>query len=201
MAHIYTKEQDKFIRERIKGTGTKELTEMFNEHFKLQLGQNQIRAYIKNHKLKSGIDARFRKGRTPCNKGKKGICAEGCEKTWFKKGHTPANHKPVGSERVDVDGYTLVKVAEPRKWRLKHQLVWEEHNGPVPKGYAVIFGDSDKRNFDISNLILVSKKQLLILNNKKLIQNDAELTRTAVIVADLYQKINDRKKPRKNKGE
>ena len=47
--------------------------------------------------------------------GKKGICADGCERTWFKKGHIPANYRPVGSERVNADGYIEVKVADPNK--------------------------------------------------------------------------------------
>lgn len=46
---------------------------------------------------------------------------------------------------------------------------------------------------DIDNLILVSRKQLLILNNNNLIKNDVELTKTGIIIADIYSKINERK--------
>ena len=95
----------------------------------------------------------FQKGSVPFNKGMKGICAKGCEKTWFKKGQKPINHRPLGSERITVDGYTEVKVEEPNKWRLKQQIVWEEHCGVVPKGYVLIVADGDKTNFDIKNLL------------------------------------------------
>ncbi len=193
MAHKYTKEQAKFIEKNIKGTRTNMLTEMFNKKFETQLETNQIRAYVKNHDLKSGVDSTFKKGRTPHNKGMKGICSEGCKKTWFKKGCMPVNHRPVGSERINIYGYTEIKIKEPNKWRLKHQVVWEEHKGSIPDGYVVIFGDGNKSNFDISNLVLVSKQQLLTLNRNNLIQNDADLTRTAVIIADICQKINQRK--------
>lgn len=59
------------------------------------------------------------------------------------------------------------------------------------KGYAVIFGDGNRQNVNINNLILVTRQQLLILNKNKLIQNHVDLTRTEVIIADLYQKLRD----------
>lgn len=207
MAHKYTKDQAIFIRDNISGRTIPELTELFNSHFKLDTKYSQIRAYAKNHGLKCGVNCRFGKGHAPFNKGKKGLTTGGVE-TQFKKGQMPHNHLPVGSERVRTprlyrsskDDYIDVKIAEPNKWRGKHILIWEEHNGPVPKGHAVIFGDGNNRNFDPSNLILVSRKQLAVLNKKRLIQNDADLTRTAIIVADIYSKVNERKtKTKRNK--
>jgi len=190
----YTEEQRNFIEENIKGKSTNELTEEFNRCFGLNINANSIRAFIKNNALKSGLDCKFKIDHIPFNKDKKGIWYKGSEKTWFKKGNTPINHRPLGSERVTVDGYTEIKVAEPNKWRLKQQLVWEEHNGPIKKGYAVIFGDGNRQNLDIDNLILVTRQQLLILNRNKLIQKNAKLTRTGVIIADLYLKISNIKK-------
>lgn len=192
MAHKYTKEQIEFITKNFKGRGNKELTEIFNKKFGLSLKVSQVKSFKRSRKLDSGLDGRFKPGHIPANKGKKGICAKGCEKTWFKKGIPPINHRPVGSERITVDGYTEIKIAEPSKWRVKHQVIWEKHNGPIPPGHVVIFGDSDKKNFDIDNLILVSRQQLLILNKKKLIQKDAELTKTGLIIADLYKKIGEK---------
>lgn len=115
------------------------------------------------------------------------------KKDGLKKGQAPVNHKPLGSVRIDVDGYTLVKITEPNKWQLKHRLIWETHNGPIPKGCNIIFGDGNKSNFDIDNLICVSKAQLARLNKNHLIQNDADLTRTGVIIADLIQKTSNRR--------
>lgn len=192
MPHMFTPEQASFIRDNVRGIGNKELTDRFNKHFNLDLGVNQIKAYKKNHKLSSLLDGQFKKGHVTHNKGKKKYWIGG-EETQFKKGSKPHNYLPVGSERVNGDDYIDIKIADPNKWRGKHILAWEEHNGPLPKGHAVIFGDGNRRNFEPNNLILVSRQQLLILNKKKLIQNDADLTRTAVIIADLYQKISARK--------
>lgn len=190
MVHKYTEVQSEFIAENVKGIGNKKLTEIFNNYFGLELGINQIRAYVKNNKFQSGLNGQFKKGHIPFNKGKH---IGGWEPTQFKKGSIPHNHRPLGSERITVDGYTEVKVTEPRTWKLKQRIVWEEHNGKIPKGYLVLFGDGNKQNFELDNLILVSRKQLVTMNKKKLIKNDAELTRTGVIIADLYLKISDRK--------
>jgi hypothetical protein len=118
----------------------------------------------------------------------------GGEETQFKKGNRPHNYKPVGTERVNGEGYVDVKVADPNKWRSKHILIWEKENGPVPKGHVIIFGDGNRLNLELDNLILVSRKQLAILNKNNLIQKDADLTRTGIIVADIYRKINEQKK-------
>lgn len=191
--HIWSEEEKEYLKRITPGHHHKEIQEMMNKRFNLDFTLNQIKAAIKRYKLKTGFTGRFEKGHTPLNKGVKGIWNKGCEKTWFKKGNIPKNHRPVGSERITVDGYVEIKVAEPNKWRLKHNVIWEEHNGPIPKGHVVIFGDRNPLNLDINNLILVSRKQLLILNNNKLIKNDVELTKTGIIIADIYSKINERK--------
>lgn len=194
--HKYTPEHDAFIASNVKGRSSAELTEMFNAHFSLNLKVNQIAAYKKNHGHKSGLDCRFKTGQRSWNRGKKGLQIGGKE-TQFKKGNKPHNHVPVGSERVNGDGYIDVKIADGKgrlNWKAKQVIIWEEANGPVPKGYAVIFGDGNRRNFDLNNLILVSRRQLAMLNKHKLIQGDADLTRTGVIVADILSKLSERSK-------
>ena len=197
----YNTEHIEFIASNILGRGFKELTDMFNMQFGMRLNVSAIISLSDRHGLHNGRDTRlnkgyeptqFKKGHTPFNKGKKGL--GGWEPTQFKTGNKPWNYKPVGTERVNDEGYTDIKVADPNKWKGKHILVWESINGPVPKGHAVIFGDGNKQNFEPTNLILVSRKQLLRLNKLHLIQNDAELTRTGVIIADIYNKIGERKR-------
>lgn len=194
MPHQYTDEQKEFIKNSIKGIGNKELTEMFNNKFGLNLKVSQIKSYKGNHDLSSGLDGRFKPGSIPPNKGTKGLYNIGGNKTSFKKGNQPMNYRPVGSERVNIDGYIEIKIADPNKWRLKHRVIWEETNGPIPRGHALIFADSDKLNVSLDNLILISRGQLAILNKNKLIKSDAELTKTGIILADIYIKIGERKR-------
>lgn len=139
-------------------------------------------------------DGAVSKGQEPPNKGKKGICAAGCEKTWFKKGHIPANYRPVGSERVNKDGYIEVKVADPNKWRLKHRVVWEAVNGKISKGYIIIFRDNDKTNTDINNLMPIKQGTHAVLNHTGLCEYSGEFKETAVRIAELKTVSNEAKR-------
>lgn len=194
----YSPEQREFIQANVGGRLVPDLTDMFNARFQTELKKTQIRAFIKNNGLKSGIVTRFNPGHKPANKGMPKTWAGG-EETQFKKGNLPHNYVPVGSERVNGDDYVDIKIADPNRWRGKHLVVWEQCNGrSVPKGYAVIFGDRDRRNFDLDNLILVSRAQLAVMNHLGLIEENADLTRSGAIVAAIYQKISQRKKGRKH---
>ena len=200
----YNHEHIEYLEANIPGRSFKELTAMFNKQFGMDLKVSAMISLSDRHGLHNGRDTRlnkgweptqFEKGHVPHNKGKKGI--GGWEPTQFKKGHVSANWVPIGSERVNRDGYVDIKITDgklQKNWKGKHILIWEAANGPVPKGHAVIFGDRNKRNFELDNLILVSRKQLLRLNKFNLIQNDSELTRTGIIIADIYNKIGERKK-------
>lgn len=187
----------KFIEANHVGIGPKEMTELLNKTFKTSYAHKQLTAYYRNHSLDSGLKGYFQKGHVPVNKGTKGVYGVGGNRTSFKKGHKSHNWVPIGSERISKDDYVQVKIQDGKRqynWRGKHILIWEQHNGPLPKGHAVLFGDGDKRNFNINNLLLVSRAQLARLNQNGLIQNDADLTRTGIVIADVIQKIADAKR-------
>ena len=118
-------------------------------------------------KSPASIAARFKKGSMPLNKGKK-VSPEVYSKmqpTMFKKGQTPVNHRDVGSERVNVDGYIEIKVAEPNRWRLKHRVIWEQVNGAIPKGFNVQFKNHNRKDCRIENLYLISKAEQMAKEN------------------------------------
>lgn len=113
----------------------------------------------------NSIATRFKKGREPFNKGKRDYefrspdAIARCAKTQFKPGHRPANAKPVGYERITDDGYILIKVSMDSKMVLKHRWVWEQANGPIPKGYNIMFRDGNRLNCELSNLELISREE------------------------------------------
>jgi hypothetical protein len=37
-----------------------------------------------------------------------------------------------------------VKVAEPNVFKLKHRIVWEKANGPIPENHVIAFNNLDK---------------------------------------------------------
>ncbi len=183
--HQYTTEEQQFMTEYVLGHSYREIQKAFTEKFGWEISLSQVNSYIGNHHLSTGRTGRFQKGQEPPNKGKKGVCAAGCEKTWFKKGHIPANYRPVGSERVNADGYIEVKVADPNKWKLKHRVVWESVNGKIPKGYIIIFRDNDKTNTDIDNLLLIKRETHAVLNHTGLCEYSGEFKETAICIAEL----------------
>ena len=191
----YSIEQLAYLQElSAQGLFNAEITRLFNEKFGTKRTENAIQQQRCKYGFKTDARYYWQKGHKPWNKGMKGIDIGG-KATRFKKGNRPQTWMPVGSETVTKDGYLKVKVANPNRWEYKQRLIWEKHHGrKVPGGHVVIFGDGNKRNFDVDNLILVSRAQLAMLNKNGLIQGNADLTRTGIVIADIYQKIGDLKK-------
>ena len=69
-------------------------------------------------------------------------------------------------------------------------VAWERVNGPLPKGYAILFLDGNKQNTDISNLRLMSRSELLIMNRFGIKGADIESMNTAANLAQLIDKTN-----------
>ena len=163
VGHKYTEEESEFFRSFVPGHSHKEICTAFNERFENSITVSQVKSYIKNHKLNTGRTGRFEKGNIPVNKGQKGVCAKGCERTWFTDGHLPHNTKPIGYERITKDGYIEVKIkmrpSHPNcndNFKAKHHIVWEEAHGPIPKGYKLTFLDGNKQNCTLENLALIT---------------------------------------------
>jgi len=201
----YDEEERRFLRDNIPGRSYAEITATFNAwntHFPLledrvpspPITPTQVNSFCGNNNISTGRTGHFQKGQAAHNKGKKWRPEWRKSSTRFKKGNIPPNHRPVGSTRISRDGYTEVKVAEPKKWRLLHLITWEKAYGKVPKGHVVIFGDGNKQNFDLDNLLLVTRAQLVRLNQQKLIGASVELTKTGILVADVLNKIGKRKR-------
>ena len=197
----YTDEMKQFILDNYKGRYNQELADLFNQKFNTNITSRTIKSYKANNNLNSGLTGKFIKGQTPHNKGKK-MPKEVYEKvkhTMFAKGNVPPNHRPVGSERISKDGYIVVKVAEPNKWRLKQRVVDEEAKGKIPEGCPIIFLDGNKRNFDIDNLRCITRSELLYLNCNGL-NNSNEITETGILMARLDRTKNKKKQELKDKN-
>lgn len=195
----YTEEEKQFFREYVYGHSHVEIRNEFIRRFGREITTTQVSASIKRYGLKTGRTGRFEKGQKAWNKDKKmspELYAK-CAPTMFKKGQTTHNHRPVGSERVDTDGYRLIKVEEPGKWDFVHKVVWREHNGEIPKDSVIIFLDKNKLNCDISNLKLIKRSELLMMNKKDLYSEDPALTELGTNLAKLLVERGHAKQRRK----
>lgn len=131
-----------------------------------KLGLHKSESYKFEHGI--GKNGRIIKGHLSWNKGLKGFNPDGENReTQFKAGSIPPNHTPVGTTRIDSDGYIYIKVEEGlNKYKLLHREIWKKHYGEYPaKGMAIIFKDGNKQNCNIDNLELVTRKQLMQRNS------------------------------------
>lgn len=195
----------------VTGTTRAMMLERINAHFGWSMTMSQLQGYLKrNHLALWGPEGtQFKKGH-PSTKGVK-MSAEQyrkCAGTMFKKGNRPKTAVPVGTITVAKTSngnkeelYYKKKVAEPNRWKLLHRLVWEEHNGPIPKNHVVTFLDGDWRNCDISNLMCISRGANCRANQDGLrFEGNPELTKSGLLVSELKtQAIKAEKKLRKGK--
>lgn len=203
MIHKWSEKEEQWLTKNVKGITLKELTKRYNKKFNMNLSESAIANRKNKLNLHSGITGgQFQKGQISWNKGKTWDeympkeSQERSRKTTFKKGSIPPNHREIGSERLDSDGYILVKIQDGKghkNWTLKHRLIWESMYGNIPSGYKIMFADGNKRNCDIKNLMLVSDAEELIMNQKKFVKDNSDLTKTGLNIARIIDRINKRK--------
>ena len=191
----YLKEHEDFLR-KYETTPRKELAKLFNTKFKTEVSHKALGQKCIKIGLVCPNNGCFKKGSIPANKGKKGIMK--ANKTSFSLGNRPLNTRKVGSvsTRSDKNGslYMHIKIAEPRKWQMLHVYIWENKYGKIPKGYCVIFKDKNTLNPSLDNLMLVSRAELVRLN-QKYAHIDESLKETALQVIRISSEI--RKKDKK----
>lgn len=144
--------------------------------------------------------ARFHKGHTSWNKGMKGWNSGGrSAETRFKPGQLPHTWKPIGTYRVNADGYLDRKVSDtgypPRDWVAVHRLVWAEAHGPIPAGHSVTFKPG-RRTTELERITpdaleLVSRQELMRRNSVHS-RLPPELARLVQLRGALIRKIRNR---------
>ena len=183
----FSEEQIAFLKD-FNGTKTlKELTTIFKDKYKIDyislsyFGKCLRKLNIDYRYVKSNAGS-FKKGLTPWNKGLKTRIKP---RRYDKNGDVVWIEKPVGSEYITNEGYTIVKTKAPNFWEYKQRVIWKKAHGEIPAKHVIIFADGNKSNFDIDNLICVSKNELRQLNRYKLKKDDADLTKVGLGIVKL----------------
>lgn len=183
----------------------------FQERFGRQdISLTNFNALCKRNGWMTGRTGQFKQGQISHNKGRKGYCAPGCEKGWFKPGERRGVavklYKPIGSERMSKDGYLERKIHDGMplqlRWRAVHLIRWEEINGPLPEGHALKCLDGDRTNTDPSNWEAIPRAMLPRLAGRWRLGYDeapAKLKPTVMAIAKLEHKARELKRSAKEK--
>lgn len=199
---IWTEEEKKIIYDNYKILQKKDIVIKLKEELGVERSVMNLKCFYHKFKLNSGMTGYFEKGCTPPNKGKKMSPEQyaKCKATMFKKGSTPKNTLPVGSEvyqnrdrKSGKTSYWYVKVAEPNVWEPKHRLLWESVYGPIPEGANIMFLDGDTNNICIENLRMITKADSAVLNKQYGKENlTADERNIAVDVVQIERKAKQR---------
>jgi len=199
----YTPEMHKWLAENQEGKFSPDLAQEFNEHFGVDwMTAAAVKRYRHNNHLNSGLTGKFQKGQPSWNRGMKIPKERQAVKTQFKKGNIPHNHRPIGYVRIDSkDGIAWVKVkdnypADHTNFVQRSRLVWEEHNGEIPKGMCVFHLNGDPLDDRIENLTLLSRSELRYANQMYKFCKDPEINKTiiAAVKLDLARMEKEKKK-------
>ena len=159
-----------------------EITEEFNNFFHVNYSSSSIATKRKEIKAYSNVMESHR-------------AIRGTDKTWFKKGSTPHNTRPVGSEVFKKeDNQIWVKVAQPNVWKAKSRLIWEEAYGPIPKDSVIVVLNQNPHDLRIENLMCIKKAEASLLNIRGQRTGDTELTKANILINRLQLKVNKEKK-------
>ena len=108
-----------------------------------------------------------------------------------RRGRRP---RPLFSERYGSGGYIEIKYADiphgtrNQNWKTKQVYVYEQYYNVEVDGKkdAVIFLDGNRYNFDINNLMLVSRRVLTVINRQIKLTNNRD-TNLAIIRAAMLK--------------
>lgn len=172
----WTNEEDRILAEHYPYTSSAELCELLScnvhilykrvERLGIKKAPGFMSSFISGRFQRGerrAPETQFKPGQKPWSTGKKIGTRGRSGETQFKKGTVPHNYVPVGTEKINVHGYVLVKISDSgtqwERWAFKHRLTWEQAHGPIPDGHLVNFKDSNRKNCALENLELVTRAE------------------------------------------
>ncbi|GGE75699.1 hypothetical protein GCM10011533_30060 [Streptosporangium jomthongense] len=169
---VWTAQQDQWLRELYPHTSNRKIAKLLGRTYASIKNRGRVLGLKKSSEyLAAEKPGCFRKGHNTWNKGANFVSGGRSIETRFKPGNLPQNHQPVGTEIIDTYGYRKRKVRDDapkgqsyKNWRFVHVIVWEEHNGPLPKGHIVRFRDMDITNIAPDNLVAVTRGENAVIN-------------------------------------
>lgn len=197
-AQLFTEAEHRWIEKWYRKMTSAEVAARASERFKRPITAQQIKSYTHNHGILSGRTGHFTKGHEPANKGlrRPGWHKGRMKETQFKPGPRPEIRQPMWHERIDRDGYILMKCPVPnphtgQPWYYipKHKWIWEQANGPIPENHVLTFIDDNPGNCTLENIELISRAELCRRNKMKYKQADPATRESIKLIAKLQHNI------------
>lgn len=160
----YTKEFEEFVKNNVSKYKKEEFRLLLQDRYNIQLSSDALRRYLNSH------------------------CKEIKYKDYKKENIRNIQKYKIGAERVSTAG-TFIKVAQPDKWRLKKQVMYEKyHNCKLKENEHIIFLNQDSNDFRKENLKRISKEEFMFLHNCKTFSTNPKLTQLGLLSARLMIK-------------
>ncbi len=174
----YSEEHISFLKDGYRTMPIGELTEAFNDRFGLDKTKRAVKAALERRNIRAPVDE------------------HGRHRGLYRKGRVAHNRVEAGHERKVGDDFILVRQPDGTD-KMKHVAIWESHNGPLPEGSVILFLDGDKTNFDIENLELLTRRELLMANMRHYNHVDEKLKPPVLSLSKLLAKIGTLEERRK----
>ena len=122
--------------------------------------------FVKDNIFKKGMAA-FNKGRSIeqwMGKDQR----ENMRATQFKQGRLPWNTRQkfeISKRQKKGEKPYLVIFLAANRPKYLHRFIWEQAHGPIPKGFNIVFKDSNTLNCNLDNLEIISNADLIIRNS------------------------------------
>ena len=177
----YSKEEIELIKQLYPDTSNKEIARQLGRKQRM-IGQFAIKNGLrKSKKYMNTNPGAFTKGQPAWNKGSKNTMR--ANKTSFKTGKIPPNHKPIGSvskrwHKKDERFYLLIKIGKA-KWEHLNHFNYKKYIGEIIPGSVITFKDGNTENCSSNNLKMITRAENMKrnLNRKKATKSLRELWR------------------------
>ena len=161
-----SKEQSDWVKDIYPVTGAKETARLWNERYGDNLSVTCIKQIAKRLDITVNHD----------------VAVSNRLKAAHGKGSKRAMRMP-GETRMECG--RMVMKAKDGTWQSAGRVVWENANGKIPDGYALIALDGDTTNINLNNLEIAPWNYLGKLQRNHFFSSDPEITKTGIIWCDL----------------
>ena len=199
----------------------RKLTARFNKHFGMDISEQSMRSYTKNHGLYRVVALMIatdeqrqwiadnqagmsRRQLAACFNNVFGTSftvpqlTSYCGRHNLKADEVIRNRKPIGTISRHAK-FLHIKTANPDVWQPLHRVQYESYHGKkIPDGFMIVFADGDCDNLSRENLVCVRDSiSIVIAHRNKANTSNPELNKAIMLTESLNAIVNDRERQHK----